>query len=992
MTKRTTIISVVLIAVLVATLLFGVATSLDLTSADTAYADTPVSSEADFILAISSGTHDIILNNDITVNTNVLSLNGHVTIDLNGYTLKSGLRGIETKGYDVTFKSSKPGKGCYDGNLRLTRGKDYTTLTILDGVFISEVRTDGESKINIYDDSSFENSHMFLFDKIYLTNGIIKWFSFYGSQTNFDNTDQRFLDAFTNGIIVGNTDGRSLYIKGQKDTAITNLWNYEGVLRAFPSDGYRDIYINNGGLACIANPQALNGGLEATINGNNVRVESYYATGTRYNDYPGSLSFEWYRSVNGLGYQKCESGFATGNGYIEDRTYDVVAGANAYTYYAIITGSNGMKSVSITTAKATVYSAPLDPINVNITGQENAVTGSDVTLTGVYKQNPNNVSGNVIKNEYRWQKYNAGTEEWVDISGATKVAYKPSTSTAGTTKYRFGVRTMGKGNQASEWVFSDAFDFVVGVYNSPVAKLSSPTEIEEVKGYDVQVDATVDNANYFDGVTYQWYYVWAYAEGTPLYKAIENGTKNGYTFANVDTAALTISRETTNADPLIVRCQVTGTKNGYKRNANTEDVSVSFIDLPKPVITTQPQGANLAKSNGSHAIAVYASTKQGTLTYQWQSSEDGNTWANIEGANAFNYLVDRSVATNGTYYRCVVSNAAGSVNSDAAKFVIKDGTVLNAELVKGLEVRYGGEALDGYVIDNDERTLVCHLGDVFLIGFDASEGNATDFDKSIGTDWRNETGLGDNGMGERYIDTSMSGTFEYYGRFYAEYDDGLGHIQFIEYNRENDERMRFTVVVLPREDTAEIAPVTVELGDSETIAVGSANYPLIFTNGDISTNAQTWFRGNHKASSYYHFVTGYRLYVGIPNEDEEIEYICFAQTDYYGDGTEPYNNAQDLIFDTSAAKLVALGLETLDGVYDAYVVMDYQSIINENVDDQFVVKRGAFEGHHFALTVVAPCQHEHVTATYTFGTDETYGAYIMIANKCDICEENLAGA
>ncbi|MBQ7712872.1 MAG: hypothetical protein IJT69_03540, partial [Clostridia bacterium] len=146
------------------------------------------------------------------------------------------------------------------------------------------------------------------------------------------------------------------------------------------------------------------------------------------------------------------------------------------------------------------------------------------------------------------------------------------------------------------------------------------------------------------------------------------------------------------------------------------------------------------------------------------------------------------------------------------------------------------------------------------------------------------------------------------------------------------------------------------------------------------------------ASGYYHFVTGYRLYVGVPNENGEIEYICFAQTDYYGDGTEPYNNAQDLIFDTSAAKLVALGLETLDGVYEAYVVMDYQSIVNENVDDQFTVKRGAFEGHHFALTVVAPCEHEHVTATYTFGNDETYGAYIMIANKCDICEENLAGA
>ena len=707
-----------------------------------------------------------------------------------------------------------------------------------------------------------------------------------------------------------------------------------------------------------------------------------------WNAFPNNISVSWYRSLNGGSFTK----LTTTTEYFYKDT--VPFGSNYATYYAVFASEKAGAVRYFESDRVSQNITPAAPSDLVVayagnSGNVSVAIGQNPKLEAKYSTK-NNKNGNDVRAEYQWQQLVGN--EWQNINYATKATYYPGSAETTEKTLRVGVRFVNR-NLYSVWEYSDGITYSVVDYNSPVVRLTSPTEIEEVKGYDVSIGATVDNANYFDNVTYQWYYVWAYAEGTPLYKAIENGEKNGYTFANADTATLTISRATTNAEPLIVRCQVTGVKNGYKRNANTEDASVSFIDLPKPVITTQPQGANLTKANSTHAIAVYATTKQGTLTYQWQSSEDGNAWENIANATTFNYLVDRSVATNGTYYRCVVSNAAGSVNSDAALFVVKDGTVLNATLTSGLAVTATGDVAQGYALDNDNRTLVCHLGDVFLIGFEANEGNANGtVISSVGADWRKETGLGENGMGKWYLDTSMAGTFEYYGRFYAEYDDGLGHVQSVDYNRDNDERMRFTVVVLPREDEAEIAPVTVALGDSQSIDAAIANYPLIFTNGDVATSANSWFRGNHKAAGYYHFVTGYRLYVGVPNENGEVEYICFAQTDFYGDGTEPYNNAQDLIFDTSAAKLASLGLETLDGVFDAYVVMDYQTIVNENVDDQLIVKRGAFEGHHFALTVVAPCEHEHVTTTYTFGNDETNGAYIMIANKCDLCEENLPGA
>lgn len=60
------------------------------------------------------------------------------------------------------------------------------------------------------------------------------------------------------------------------------------------------------------------------------------------------------------------------------------------------------------------------------------------------------------------------------------------------------------------------------------------------------------------------------------------------------------------------------------------------------------------------------------LRYQWQSSKDGATWSDIGNASAASYTVPTQTADpEGTWYRCVVSNDAGEVKSNAIQVVVE---------------------------------------------------------------------------------------------------------------------------------------------------------------------------------------------------------------------------------------------------------------------------------------------------------------------------------
>ena len=109
-------------------------------------------------------------------------------------------------------------------------------------------------------------------------------------------------------------------------------------------------------------------------------------------------------------------------------------------------------------------------------------------------------------------------------------------------------------------------------------------------------------------------------------------------------------------------------------NLEGEPTSGTGTVVKAPTITTQPTSQTV--NEGETATFTVVATGE-NLSYQWQQSTDnGQNWTDISGANAATYTTAATTTSMNNYqYRCVVSNSAGSVTSDAAILTVEKKTV-----------------------------------------------------------------------------------------------------------------------------------------------------------------------------------------------------------------------------------------------------------------------------------------------------------------------------
>jgi len=92
---------------------------------------------------------------------------------------------------------------------------------------------------------------------------------------------------------------------------------------------------------------------------------------------------------------------------------------------------------------------------------------------------------------------------------------------------------------------------------------------------------------------------------------------------------------------------------------------------PESVPTVISQPADQSVVVGSAATFSVAAVGAAPLAYQWSSSPDGITFANIAAATGSSYNTGATTLTeSGTRYRVVVSNSLGSVTSSAALLTV----------------------------------------------------------------------------------------------------------------------------------------------------------------------------------------------------------------------------------------------------------------------------------------------------------------------------------
>ena len=109
-----------------------------------------------------------------------------------------------------------------------------------------------------------------------------------------------------------------------------------------------------------------------------------------------------------------------------------------------------------------------------------------------------------------------------------------------------------------------------------------------------------------------------------------------------------------------------GTKVGNAGASYTPTGSVTLYAqwtaaVVAPTFTTQPSSKTVYRG-ASTSLSVVATTTQGTITYQWQSSSNNSSWSNISGATSASYTTPTS--TVGTiYYRCVATSTKDGVSA-----------------------------------------------------------------------------------------------------------------------------------------------------------------------------------------------------------------------------------------------------------------------------------------------------------------------------------------
>ncbi len=122
----------------------------------------------------------------------------------------------------------------------------------------------------------------------------------------------------------------------------------------------------------------------------------------------------------------------------------------------------------------------------------------------------------------------------------------------------------------------------------------------------------------------------------------------------------------------------TGVGSAPSGNAGRSDaVKWCRVGIAPPTITQQPTAQ--AVCAGGTATFTVAASGGGTLTYQWQKNQANlSNGGHYSGVNTATLTVSNADSGDVAGYRCVVTNAGGSTNSNEAALTLKTATAITA--------------------------------------------------------------------------------------------------------------------------------------------------------------------------------------------------------------------------------------------------------------------------------------------------------------------------
>ncbi len=350
-----------------------------------------------------------------------------------------------------------------------------------------------------------------------------------------------------------------------------------------------------------------------------------------------SLKYQWQWSSDGGKTWKNSTSATTG---YNSATLQVKAeeARDGYKYRCVVsnTYTSATSNAATLTIKASMPVISTQPKNVSTT------SGSTAKFT---------VTASGISLKYQWQWSEDGGKTWKDSSSAT-TGYRSATLQVKAEEKRNGYKYRCKVTNSAGTATTNAVTFTIT--NVKPAIRVQPTTVYGKVGTTVKFSITAAGSS----LKYQWQ--WS-SDGGSTWKDSTSAT-TGYRSAALQ-VAVTESRK-----GYKYRCKVSNSYGSVTSGTATLGIAV------KPTISTQPKSATVYAGT---AVNFTVKASGGGLTYQWYFRAAGTTeWKKSTKACATTNTYKLSASDvvksrNGYQYKCVITNAAGSVTSSVVTLNVK---------------------------------------------------------------------------------------------------------------------------------------------------------------------------------------------------------------------------------------------------------------------------------------------------------------------------------
>jgi hypothetical protein len=330
---------------------------------------------------------------------------------------------------------------------------------------------------------------------------------------------------------------------------------------------------------------------------------------------------------------------------------------------------------------------------------DDLATGT-LTITGTieeggaasYSYSINDVDGTITFIAYQWQ-VSDDNNSWTNIDGATNAVYNIPSDQSLVDKY-IRLTAVTEDSRGGKTNFNSNSSQVINVDDLATGTLTITGTIEE--GGTVSYSYSINDV---DGTITFISYQWQVSDDNNSWTNIDGATNATYT----------IPSDQSLVDKYIRLTAVTEDSRGGKTNFNSNSPQVINVDdLATGTLTI----TGTIEEGGAASYSYSINDVDGTITfiaYQWQVSDDNNSWTNIDGATnaVYNIPSDQSLVDKYIRLTAVTEDSRGGTtnfNSNSSQVINVDDLATGTLTITGT-IEEGGTVSYSYSINDVDGTI-----------------------------------------------------------------------------------------------------------------------------------------------------------------------------------------------------------------------------------------------------------------------------------------------